>query len=52
MTYPDFIICPKCKSKWDARTSYHPDKFDKGICPKCGWHLNKEYFEVIDDAKS
>ena len=43
MTYPDFIICPKCKSRWNTKMGYHPDIFDNGICPKCGWHFNKEY---------
>jgi len=43
MTYPDFIRCPKCKSNWDTRMGHHPDSFDKGICPECGWHLNREY---------
>ena len=43
MTYPDYIICPKCKSKWDTRKGHHPENFDDGICPKCGWHLKEEY---------
>jgi len=45
MTYPDFIICPKCRSKWDTRIGRAPDCFQKGICPKCGWHLKEEYKE-------
>lgn len=43
MAYPDFIICPKCKSKWDTRIGHAPDCFQEGICPKCGWLLKKEY---------
>ena len=43
MTYPDTIECPKCKSRWDTRKGYHPDCFDDGICPTCGWLLKEEY---------
>jgi len=43
MTYPDFIICSKCKSKWDTREEHHPECFDEGICPTCGHLLKEEY---------